>query len=37
MNKEVCPFLTGNERMNLVISEAQLVNLLSKQFDKGSD
>ena len=37
MNKEHCPFLTGNERMDLVISESYLINILSDQFDKNSD
>lgn len=37
MNKETCPFLTGNERMNLVISEAYITRLLYEQFEQNDD
>lgn len=37
MNKEECPFLTGNERMNLVISESYILRTLVKQFELKSD
>lgn len=37
MNKDTCPFLTGNDRMNLLISEGHLQRLLTKQFKKNSD
>jgi hypothetical protein len=30
MNKEACPFLTGNERLKLQISESYIVRLLTQ-------
>jgi len=32
MNKETSPFLTGKDRMDLVISEIEVANLEHKQF-----
>jgi hypothetical protein len=37
MNNDSCPFLTGNERMQLVISNEQLKDLLRKQFEEKAD
>ena len=37
MNKDSCPFLTGNERMNLIISEGHLQKMLFEQFVDDSD
>lgn len=37
MNNDSCPFLTGNERMELVISNAQLTELLRLQFENKAD
>lgn len=37
MNKESCPFLTGNERLKLQISENYIVRLLQKQFEPEGD
>ena len=37
MNKDPCPFITGNDRMNLIVSEGHLLRLLHRQFEKNSD
>ena len=37
MNNDKCPFLTGYERMKLVISQGKLKELLRLQFEHKAD